>query len=760
MDIFKNKKQENKKQEVPQSYDAKVYQLGRRFDTRDVPLYAKASDQSHERKKRSWSERQNVRSVNPRNSVVREKSPEDELRIMAENIRKKKQEIAKGNDRQGGMFENFYGFRRKAMNFGMVFMLSIFVFSSIFFIQKGFRIKERVLGISDEAYSSLDDAIDGLKSQNFAISSQKFEEASNTFSYASEEIDGLGAFFTDFSQYFPYLSQLASGKNLLEAGRNISAAGKHLSAIAEEVYQIKESGVNEYDNSVLALFEGVNDDLVSAREYVSKAEENLSKVKIDDVPEEKRGDVLAAKEKVKTMSVLLDNFLDNSDILVELFGGNGPRKYLFLFQNNNEMRATGGFIGSYGLLDVNNGQIRKFFIDGIFNPDGQLVDRIVPPAPIQKISVNWSLHDSNWFPDFPASARKAMSFYEKTGGPTVDGVITFTPVVMQRMLEITGPIYMEEYNLTINSGNFIEKIQYEVEVEYEDEKNPKKILADLAPVMLEKLINSKDLSTVLKTLDVFNALTKEKHVLVYSSNEELQGIVSELGWSGEILDNSLDYLSVINTNINGYKTDGVIDEKIEHTAEIRDDGSVINTVVVSRRHNGGSTDYVWWNKVNANYMRIYVPKGSQLLSVEGQTKEINESPVDYDSLGFERDDDIVSEESKIAVDENTTTKAYEDADKTVFANWVYVSPQEEVKVRYRYLLPFKVSPESVGAYSLLTQKQSGSKGSKFISNIKYPDSWSIEWKTSENMTPKEGSVVEFSGNLTNDRFLGIVFSEK
>ncbi|HBR71803.1 MAG TPA: hypothetical protein DEA27_03310, partial [Candidatus Moranbacteria bacterium] len=32
------------------------------------------------------------------------------------------------------------------------------------------------------------------------------------------------------------------------------------------------------------------------------------------------------------------------------------------------MRATGGFIGTYGLLDISNGHVRDFFIDGIFNP--------------------------------------------------------------------------------------------------------------------------------------------------------------------------------------------------------------------------------------------------------------------------------------------------------------------------------------------------------------------------------------------------------
>ncbi|MFC1644585.1 DUF4012 domain-containing protein [Patescibacteria group bacterium] len=729
MDIIKKKKKNTDKHPKKEATNnPQVYQLGKRFDAQDVPFYARSNYQN--------------KSVKHNRNLSQQK-------------KYKKQSTATKRGFFSGLDLN-----RGVLNFGLSMLLAVVLFSSIFFVQKGFRIKERVLGISTGAYSSLDEAVEGIKSQDFTISSRKFEEAYSGFSDASQEVDGLGVFLTEVSQYFPYLSQLSSGKNLLEAGKNISSAGKHLSTIAEKIYQIKEEGVDKYDNSILLLFEDVQKDLYSSREYIKAAEQNLNEIKIDDVPEEKRAAVLDAKSKIGTMSIVLDNLLDNSDILVDLFGGNGPRKYLFLFQNNNEMRATGGFIGSYGLVDVNRGQIRKFFIDGIFNPDGQMIDRIVPPKPIQKISAAWSLHDSNWFPDFPLSARKAMAFYEKTGGPTVDGVITFTPVVMQRMLEVTGPIYMEEYGVTIDSKNFIEKIQYEVEIDYDKEENePKKILADLAPVVLEKLINSNDLPTIIKTLEVFNSLVKEKHILVYSSNNNLQGIVSELGWSGEILDNSLDYLNVINTNINGYKTDGVVDEKIEHTSEIREDGSVINTIVIERRHNGGDTNYEWWNKVNSDYMRVYVPQGSQLLSVEGQTKELNDSPVDYDALGFQRDLDVVSEEESMSIDEKTTTRVYDDAEKTVFASWVYVSPQEEVKVRYRYLLPFKIDSSSVNTYSILAQKQSGSIGSKFISNVRYPKDWIVEWKTSEEMTLQEDGL-EFSGNLNTDKFFGVIFSKK
>jgi len=191
---------------------------------------------------------------------------------------------------------------------------------------------------------------------------------------------------------------------------------------------------DENSVSFLKIFQDSNKNFQEILNLIIDTRKDLEMVNVDDIPEEQRAQFVELKSKLPQMETYVREFLDNSQIFTDILGGNGPRKYLFLFQNNQEMRATGGFIGSYGVLDIFNGRINKFFIDGIFNPDGQLREKIIPPTPIQKISAAWSLHDSNWFPDFPVSAEKAIWFYEKTGGPTVDGIITMTPDVMKNCL--------------------------------------------------------------------------------------------------------------------------------------------------------------------------------------------------------------------------------------------------------------------------------------------------------------------------------------
>jgi hypothetical protein len=312
----------------------------------------------------------------------------------------------------------------------------------------------------------------------------------------------------------------------------------------------------------------------------------------------------------------------------------------------------------------------------------------------------------------------------------------------------------------LDSNNFIQETQDQVENVDKDQSNPKQILSDLAPILLDKLFNAKDIDTITKTASALSEALDEKQILLYSQNKDLEKLISDQGWSGEILQTPKDYLSVINTNINGYKTDAVVKETIDHQAEIQNDGSIVDTLTITRVHTGGDSQYDWYNQVNDDYMRVYVPQGSKLISVDGQTRETDNPPLDYDALGFKRDPDVQAEEQNTTIDPDSGTRIYDENNKTVFANWVYVSPKETVTVTYKYLLPFKVSVSQdkiADSYSLLAQKQSGSLGSQFNSTINYPQNYSIAWSSPDSLEKSSGQL-KFEGDLVKDKFLGAVFT--
>ena len=660
---------------------------------------------------------------------------------------------------------SWLNFKKSTFSFSGVALGVFLLVISVGFFNKGLKLRDAILGTGKDAYVNLALAKDGMMSQDFQKSAFEFGEAQDKFSAISHEINDLAGIIVPSSRYIPFLSKLSSGDNMAQAGKNVSRMGILAGEIMQTMDTVKNP-LNKDNNSVsfLDILKSTDKNLGEILTLVSDTEEKLAKVNVDDIPESQRVQFVELRSKLPEIKIFISSFLESSKIMADVLGENGPRKYLFLFQNNQEMRATGGFIGTYGVLDIFNGRVRNFFIDGIYNPDGQLREKIVPPAPIQKMSATWSLHDSNWFPDFPKSAEKAAWFYEKTGGPTVDGVITMTPNVMQKLLAITGPIEMADFGVTVDKDNFVETVQQEVEVDYDKEVNqPKKILAELAPKILDKIFNARSFSDMTQTLKVLVESLNEKQILIYSKNYEVEKMLSEEGWSGEVLNAQKDYLSVINTNISGYKTDGVIDESIAHQADIQADGSVVDTVTITRHHNGGSLEKDWWNKVNADYMRVYVPKGSQLLSATGQTREFNAPPLDYKKLGFKWDAQVRAEEDSMRIDEESGTRVYEDGDKTVFANWAYVSPQETVVVTYKYLLPFKLdvnmTNKPADTYSLLVQKQSGSRGSQFAGTVTYPEYLQTVW-TYPIEVQKEAQKISLTTDLREDKFLGAAFTRK
>jgi hypothetical protein len=632
------------------------------------------------------------------------------------------------------------------------------------FLQNALDVKDSITANASGALGNFALAKDNLIAGNFSEASQNFNQSQEILTSVNKDIKDIGGNFSELLRYIPGISKIATAEYIVSAGEDVALAGKKISNSLVLLEKIGNPLNSDNSVSLTDIFLTLKDGIASANENLKDANEKLSKSNVDNLPPDMRYKFTELKSKLPQAITSLQKFCDNSKIILDILGYNGPRKFLFLFENNQEMRATGGFIGSYGLLDISNGKVKNLFVDDIYNPDGQLSARIIPPEPIQKMSAAWTMHDANWFPDFPKSAEKVSWFYEKTGGPTVDGVIAITPDLIEKLLTITGPIDMPEYDMTIDSETFLEKTQYEVEVNYDKEENkPKKFLSDLMPKILEKSLDTQNASQMLKILKVFNSALNEKQLLIYAKNYEIEQMLSQQGWSGEILNTSKDYLSVINSNINGYKTDGIIDEMIEHHADIQSDGSIIDDVTITRKHNGGNEKYDWWNKVNGDYIRVYVPEKSELLEASGQTREFVSPPLDYQTLGFKKDPQVEQEEQGMKVDDATGTRMYSENHKTVFANWIYVSPGETVVLKYKYKLPFKLVFDDlhhpVDSFSTLYQKQSGSKGSSLTSSISYAGNFNPIWSFPNDLGT-ENNDMTLNTKLDTDKFIGIAFQKK
>lgn len=643
-----------------------------------------------------------------------------------------------------------------------------FVIASIFialavpglaFLNQGLVVKENILASGLAAYQNLLSAKDSLEQANWQGAEENFALAYSNFNRANQEISGLAKVVLNLLDYLGSDSLVSSGAHLVKAGQALSAVGQELA-----------SAINLFSlNDLLNLAQGSSNQSVPLTERIVASQNNLRQAlnelrtaegelgQLEDISQPFLEKISDLKAKMPLIKKMLEQTLNYSDALLNFLGQRNPRQYLLVFQNNSEARATGGFIGTYGLLALDKGEMKKLFIEGVFNADGQLIEKVIPPQPIQKISTAWSMHDANWFADFPTSAQKIAWFYEKTGGPTVDGVIGLTPTVIERLLNLTGPIEMPEYGVVLSSSNFTEIIQYKVELDYNKELNqPKQILADFAPKFIKALAELSSQNKVEAVKVIFDAL-KEKHILLYFKDSALEEIVEKEGWAGQLLVTDKDYFSVVSSNINGFKTDRVIKETISHQAEIQPDGSIIDILTIRREHQGGNLAYDWFNRVNSDYLRVYLPLGSQLISAVGQTQEQYQPPIDYQKFSFRTDSLVAAIESRMKIDQQTGTQIFEENSKTVFGNWLYVSPGKTAVLTYKYKLPFKIDlTKTTDNYSLLVQKQSGSLGSQLNHSLKFPSDWTITWQYLENLNQESG-IMNYKGDLQVDRFLGATF---
>lgn len=643
----------------------------------------------------------------------------------------------------------------------MILLVPAIIFS-LSFVQKSVEYKGKVLGVGTQAYDYLKSAGQSAAGSNFENSVENFDLATTNFSSAKGMINEFGFGIASVLNNIPINTPLSTAENLTEAGENISLVGKDISKLMDKITNLYKDGFSL--NSALDF----QTDIDNVALNLNNAQKNIEEVNIDYIPEDLRGKIEMAKNQLPAIAKNFNNLSDDFSSIAEVFGSNRPQKYLLIFQNDSEMRATGGFVGSYGILDMEDGKIENLFIDGIFNPDGQLTEKIVPPIPIQKISAAWSMHDANWFADFSTSAKKIALFYEKTGGPTVDGVIAITPKVLEKMLEVTGPIEMPKYDVVIDKDNFVVKTQTQVEKLYDKEENkPKQILADLAPEIIERLFDTENLNfeekaqRYLNVINIIEESFKGKYILFYHRDSEINEVIIKRGLGGQILDSSGDYLSVVHSNINGYKTDAVVEEKIIHSSEVSSDGSVIDTVRIIRKHTGGESDYDWYNRVNCDYLRVFVPSGSILIEAKGHTWQDYEPPIDYSD--FKIDPDVKKIEDTLKIDPENGTHIFEESGKTVFGNWVYVSPGETVEVFYRYKLPYKINfadfTKPADKYSVLVQKQSGSSDIEFSGSIKLPEEWDVIWN-SENLLFGSSNKMIIESDLNVDRVYGVVFANE
>ncbi|HCC84205.1 MAG TPA: hypothetical protein DEP87_00760 [Candidatus Pacebacteria bacterium] len=213
----------------------------------------------------------------------------------------------------------------------------------------------------------------------------------------------------------------------------------------------------------------------------------------------------------------------------------GQKTWLILFQNSQELRATGGFIGSYAKLDFQEGILTQFEIQDIYQPDGQFQGFIPAPTGVAEYLSSGQglrLPDANWWPDFPKSAQTMLQYFALGKEQHVIGVAAVNLALVEDLVRIFGPIQLTDYNVTVTADNLSEVARADRAKFFPGSQQKAHFLSQLFNQLKLRLETAAP-EEVLALIKIWSHRAASKDWQWYSPDENLAAISRNLGLAGQ-----------------------------------------------------------------------------------------------------------------------------------------------------------------------------------------------------------------------------------
>lgn len=448
--------------------------------------------------------------------------------------------------------------------------------------------------------------------------------------------------------------------------------------------------------------------------------------------------------------------------LPELLGQNGVRQYLIMAQNEDELRATGGFLTGVGLLTVENGQIRDLDFG-----DANQVDNWrekpygFPPQPFYDFMglELFLFRDANYWPDFPTSARKALELYAYGRDvPLPDGAIAIDQEFMRILVDATGPVPIPGTDQTITADNLLQTLRQARDIQEGQEvrewvNDRKAFLSGFAAAILAKVEMDFGSIDPVKLAESMTGAIQNRHLSIYMRDAEIAGALGATGWDGHLPQSPAgDFWMAVDTNM-GYNKANILVERA-FTYDVALGNQPAATLTIDYRHTGPAgeepcmqgvedefelaadylalADQCYWN-----FLRVYAPLGSKLLDsshhvVPKETLLVSDT--------WDSDGQVIDDLPWL----------------TTFANFLLLPRGETVSAYFHYELPAGII-ESDGAdsiYNLSIYKQPGTRAEPLRLTITLPEGVS-SLETHPAPTQVDGNRLVFEMELNANTEINI-----
>jgi hypothetical protein len=449
-------------------------------------------------------------------------------------------------------------------------------------------------------------------------------------------------------------------------------------AVMNQIIQDFETGTSKFDSAV-ALAQ--NADLSAIPESMVSASQRVQLGQFLDRWPTFRGQLQTVDSWLKIAPALL--------------GITGPQKFLVELLDRGEMRSTGGFVGSYGILTVHAGQMEPFQLDDVFNLDTPWVTANNFPPPPAKYP--WwpfagpGLRDSNFSFDFPTSAQYGMQALKTEGGPDVQGVIAMTIPVIQKTMKVLGSVPLPQYGVTVTSDKLEELIRYYTETKAANVGNDLPLDQQVSSihqrftVLLGKAFMAKLRKASTKQLvsiaQVFMASMHTKELQVYLKDPAAEALLKAQGFDNTMARGSQDAITAVDSNVAVNKANLFITVNYTDAVTIDDHGIATHhlTITYNFDHNSNPpmVHYLYDRWYYRDYLRVYTPARSRLVANDGF------------NAGFVRLD------------------SSDEPDRRMWGGYIWMAEGTQYSLHFTWTVPNAATQDNTGQwhYSLLFQHQ-------------------------------------------------------
>jgi hypothetical protein len=253
--------------------------------------------------------------------------------------------------------------------------------------------------------------------------------------------------------------------------------------------------------------------------------------------------------------------IDSADVAAAtapaMLGANGIRSYMITFENDAELRATGGLPGAFAIMKADHGKLT--FTK--FEPDDTLVDvksGLNLGADFNQTydsaDATGDYRDSNVSPNFAYAARIWLAEWKVKTGQQLDGALAIDPTALGYLLDVTGPATLPDGS-TVTGSNVVQLTQQTAYSKFTDGQNGlrKLFLLDIARSVSTRLIS--DHGTPTSLVRAAGKAASEHRLLIWSSDPKIENRLADTSIGGAVPVTSKSFALVALNNAGANKLD-------------------------------------------------------------------------------------------------------------------------------------------------------------------------------------------------------------